>query len=146
MDHLYYNSAFPKERNIWLKEVSRTFYLSIQALPKDLHFYVGHSYLICRLLDTLEDAYDITVETKIKALDKAISCLNSSDNFDENNDIFKHLAATSDIKPYEKILLENSFKIFECINTFPENVQAVIRKWTIEMAEGMKKYSFGSPS
>ncbi|MCK4980130.1 MAG: phytoene/squalene synthase family protein [Candidatus Delongbacteria bacterium] len=144
MDHLYYNSVFPKERNIWLKEVSRTFYLSIQALPKDLHFYVGHSYLICRLLDTLEDAYDITVETKIKALDKAISCLTSSDNFDENDDIFKHLAATSDIKPFEKVLLENSFKIFECIDTFPENVQTIIRKWTIEMAEGMKKYSFGS--
>ena len=144
MDINYYNSVFPKERNIWLKEVSRTFYLSIQALPKDLHFYVGHSYLICRLLDTLEDAYDITVETKIKALDKAISCLKSSGNFDKNDDIFKHLAATSDIKPFEKVILENSFNIFECTNTFPENVQTVIRKWTIEMAEGMKKYAFGS--
>lgn len=144
MDLNYYKSDFPKERNIWLKEVSRTFYLSIQALPKDLHIYVGHSYLICRLLDTLEDAYDITVETKIKALDKAISCIKSINNFDNNDDIFKHLAKTSDIKPYEKILLQNSFKIFECINTFPENVQSIIRQWTIEMAEGMKKYAFGS--
>ena len=144
MDLHYYNSVFPKERNIWLKEVSRTFYLSIQALPKDLHIYVGHSYLICRLLDTLEDAYDITVETKIKALDKAISCITSVDNFDKADDIFKHLAETSDIKPYEKILLKNSFKIFECVDTFPEKVQTIVRKWTIEMAEGMKKYSFGS--
>lgn len=144
MDVKYYNSVFPSERNIWLKEVSRTFYLSIKALPEDLHFYVGHSYLICRLLDTLEDAYDITVETKIKALDQAISCISSIDNFDEDNDIFRHLAETSDIKPYEKILLQNSFKIFECIDTFPDNVQTVIRKWTIEMAEGMKKYVFGT--
>ncbi|MDA3884945.1 MAG: phytoene/squalene synthase family protein [Candidatus Delongbacteria bacterium] len=144
MDTDYYNFIFPKERNTWLKKVSRTFYLSIQALPKDLHIYVGHSYLICRLLDTLEDAFDITVDTKIKALDKAISCIASIDNFDKSDDIFKHLAATSDIKPYEKILLENSFKIFECIGTFPEIVQSVIRKWTIEMAEGMKKYAFGT--
>lgn len=144
MNKDYYNTEFPELRNIWLKEVSRTFYLSIMALPKDLHFYVGHSYLICRLLDTLEDAYDINVETKIKALDNAISCIRSIDNFDKNNDIFGHLAEISDIKPYEKILLKNSYKIFECINTFPENVQLIIRKWTVEMAQGMKKYAFGS--
>jgi len=144
IDKKYYNTDFADRRNIWLKEVSRTFYPSIKVLPKDLHFYVGHSYLICRLLDTLEDAYDITVETKKKALDDAIFCLKNTGNHKKENNIFSKIAKTSDIKPFEKIILENSFDVFNCIDTFPENVQKFIREWTIEMAEGMKKYSFGT--
>ncbi len=144
IDKKYYNTEFAVKRNIWLKEVSRTFYPSIKILPEDLHFFVGHSYLICRLLDTLEDAYDITVETKKEALDEAISCLKNPENYKKENNIFFKIAATSDIKPYEKIILENSFDVFECVDTFPENVQKFVREWTIEMAEGMKKYSFGT--
>jgi len=144
IDEKYYNTEFADKRNIWLKEVSRTFYPSIKILPKDLHFYVGHSYLICRLLDTLEDAYDITVKTKKDALDDAVSCLKNAGNYKKENNLFFKIAATSDIKPYEKIILENSFDVFSCVDTFPENVQKFIREWTIEMAEGMKKYSFGT--
>jgi farnesyl-diphosphate farnesyltransferase len=144
IDEKFYRSVFAERRNIWLKEVSRTFYPSIKVLPKDLHFYVGHSYLICRLLDTLEDAYDISVKTKKEALDDAILCLKDTQNCKTNDNIFSRIAATSDIKPFEKVILENSFNVFECVDTFPENVQKFIREWTIEMAEGMKKYSFGT--
>lgn len=144
MDDRFYGSEFAEKRNIWLREVSRTFYPSIKALPKDLHFYVGHSYLICRLLDTLEDAYDITVEVKKRALDEAAKCIKDPAAFPKENNIFAHIAETSDIKPFEKVILENAFNIFECLETFPENVRLHIRKWTVEMAEGMKKYSFGS--
>ncbi|HAQ62634.1 TPA: hypothetical protein DCR49_11680 [Candidatus Delongbacteria bacterium] len=144
IEEKYYNTEFADKRNIWLKEVSRTFYPSIKILPKGLHFYVGHSYLICRLLDTLEDAYDISVEMKKEALNDAISCLENTGNYKKENNIFSKIAKTSDIKPFEKIILENSFDVFECVDTFPENVQKFIREWTIEMAEGMKKYSFGT--
>ncbi len=143
-DLKFYNGEFARNRNIWLKEVSRTFYPSIKALPKDLHFYIGHSYLICRLLDTLEDAYDITAEIKKSALDQAIICIDDPSKFNKENDIFSDIAKTSDIKPFEKIILENAFSIFECIETFPTPVQKHIRKWTVEMAGGMKKYAFGS--
>lgn len=143
-DKNFYRTDFAEKRNIWLKEVSRTFYPSIKALPEDLHFYVGHSYLICRLLDTLEDAYDITVEMKKEALDTAISCIKDPTGYPQDPNIFIKIADDSDIKPYEKIILQNSFNVFECIDTFPENVQKMIREWTIEMAEGMKKYSFGT--
>lgn len=144
MDDSFYSSEFAEKRNIWLKEVSRTFYPSIKALPKDLHFYVGHSYLICRLLDTLEDACDITVEVKKRALDEAIKCIKDPSDFPKEDNIFVNIAETSDIRPFEKVILQNAFNIFECVETFPENVRVHIRKWTVEMAEGMKKYSFGS--
>jgi len=144
MDKQYYGKDFAKKRNIWLKEVSRTFYPSIKVLPRDLHFYVGHSYLICRLLDTLEDAYDITVEKKRSALNQAILCIKYSAEYPKENNTFADIAATSDIKPYEKVILENAFEVFECLETFPDTVRSDIRNWTTEMADGMKKYSFGS--
>ena len=96
MNYKYYCSEFAGLRNTWLKEVSRTFYPSIKALPADLHIYVGHSYLICRLLDTLEDAYDITVEKKKEALHQAILCIKNSGNYSVENDVFSDIAATSD--------------------------------------------------
>ncbi len=144
MDKHYYGTEFAKKRNIWLKEVSRTFYPSIKILPKDLHFYVGHSYLICRLLDTLEDAYDITVEKKKEAIHQAVISIRDHSYFPKKNNTFAEIAATSDIKPFEKVILENAFEVFECIDTFPDIVRSDIRTWTTEMAEGMKKYSFGS--
>ena len=141
MDKQYYGTEFAEKRNIWLKEVSRTFYPSIKILPKDLHFYVGHSYLICRLLDTLEDAYDITVEKKKEALHQAVLCIKNPSNFPGDNNIFAEIASTSDIKPFEKVILENAFEVFECLDTFPDIVKSDIRDWTTEMADGMKKYS-----
>jgi farnesyl-diphosphate farnesyltransferase len=138
------SSGFAEKRDIWLKEVSRTFYPSIKALPKDLSVYVGHSYLICRFLDTIEDAYDITVANKIKALDAAIDCINDPAALSGTDNIFNDIADRSDIKPYEKVILKNAPDIFFCINTFPADVQAHIRKWTVEMAVGMKKYAFGA--
>jgi len=144
IDEKFYRTVFAEKRNIWLKEVSRTFYLSIKVLPEDLNNYVGHSYLLCRLLDTIEDAYDISVKEKIDILDKAIVFIKNPYKFDPSNDVFSALADKSDIKEFEKIILKNSFNIFECIETFPENVRKTIRTWTVEMAEGMKKYSFGA--
>ncbi|MBU4487263.1 MAG: squalene/phytoene synthase family protein [Candidatus Delongbacteria bacterium] len=144
IDSKFCNGEFAKNRNNWLKEVSRTFYPSIKVLPSDLCCYVGHSYLLCRLLDTIEDAYDIPAEEKKDILNKAIECIKDPMKFDRSNDVFSALADKSDIKEYEKIILRNSFHIFECIETFPENVRKSIRTWTVEMAEGMKKYSFGT--
>ena len=39
-----------------LPQVSRTFALSIEMLPEALREYVRVAYLLCRVLDTIEDA------------------------------------------------------------------------------------------
>ena len=38
-----------------LQEVSRTFALTIPQLPEPLDWVVGNAYLLCRLVDTIED-------------------------------------------------------------------------------------------
>ncbi len=139
----YYKKTFPAKRDLWVKKVSRTFALSIKILPGDLRAYIGHSYLICRLLDSLEDAPDLPVSRKHEALDIAKEAINSPDALKKSSSYLAELAAQSDIAPWEKELLIHSEELFQCLETFPRDIRKSIRTWTCEMADGMKKYAFG---
>ena len=52
-----------------LGSVSRTFALTIPLLPPVIETVVGNTYLLCRIVDTIEDAADLNPETK-QALSK----------------------------------------------------------------------------
>ena len=49
---------------IMLEGVSRTFALTIPQLPKGLFPVVANAYLLCRIVDTIEDEVDLTAEQK----------------------------------------------------------------------------------
>ena len=143
----YYRTDFLITRDIWLEKVSRTFTMSIRILPPNLRNFVGHSYIICRFLDTIEDAPNLKVSKKIEALDLAIESIRSYNDNDETakselyfTELSKKITSA---KEWDIVLLKNSRKIFECLHTFPKNIIEIIQTWTIEMAEGMKKYAFG---
>lgn len=47
-----------------LSSVSRTFALTIPLLPPAIEKVVGNTYLLCRIVDTIEDAADLSPQTK----------------------------------------------------------------------------------
>ena len=47
-----------------LGSVSRTFALTIPLLPPVIEKVVGNTYLLCRIVDTIEDAADLSPQTK----------------------------------------------------------------------------------
>ena len=47
-----------------LSSVSRTFALTIPLLPPMIEKVVGNTYLLCRIVDTIEDAAELTPEAK----------------------------------------------------------------------------------
>ena len=47
-----------------LGAVSRTFALTIPLLPKNLEAVIGNTYLLCRIIDTIEDAPKLGIEDK----------------------------------------------------------------------------------
>ena len=47
-----------------LGSVSRTFALTIPLLPERIEKVVGNTYLLCRIVDTIEDATDLSAQTK----------------------------------------------------------------------------------
>lgn len=49
-----------------LGSVSRTFALTIPLLPGVIEIVVGNTYLLCRIVDTIEDAASLNPETKQK--------------------------------------------------------------------------------
>ena len=47
-----------------LSSVSRTFALTIPLLPPEIEKVVGNTYLLCRIVDTIEDAPELSAQTK----------------------------------------------------------------------------------
>jgi farnesyl-diphosphate farnesyltransferase len=53
-----------------LASVSRSFYLSIKALPAALREPIGLAYLLARISDTIADASEATPETRLSSLEE----------------------------------------------------------------------------
>ena len=66
-----------ERQQYFLSTVSRTFALTIPLLPKELEDWVGNSYLLCRITDTIEDAVYLDNELKKFHMNKFASLLSS---------------------------------------------------------------------
>jgi farnesyl-diphosphate farnesyltransferase len=51
-----------------LKEVSRSFYLTLRVLPKSVRPQIGLAYLLARTTDTIADTEIVSVEQRLKSL------------------------------------------------------------------------------
>src|ERR1051325_9375954 len=51
-----------------LKEVSRSFYLTLRVLPKSIRSQIGLAYLLARTTDTIADTEIVPVEQRLKML------------------------------------------------------------------------------
>jgi farnesyl-diphosphate farnesyltransferase len=51
-----------------LKEVSRSFYLTLRVLPKSIRSQIGLAYLLARTTDTIADTEIVPVEQRLKSL------------------------------------------------------------------------------
>ena len=51
-----------------LKEVSRSFYLTLRVLPKSIRLQIGLAYLLARTTDTVADTEIVSVEQRLKLL------------------------------------------------------------------------------
>src|SRR5262245_47229024 len=51
-----------------LKEVSRSFYLTLRVLPARIRLQIGLAYLLARTTDTIADTNLVSVELRLKAL------------------------------------------------------------------------------
>ena len=69
-----------------LEGVSRTFALTIPQLPQALYVAVANAYLLCRIVDTIEDEVSLTVEQKkhfCSAFIDVVKTGSGSENFAE---------------------------------------------------------------
>jgi len=122
-----------------LPHVSRSFSLCIKLLPKPIDKEVMISYLIFRVIDTIEDS-SAKLEFKKELFDGFIEILSShSYNKDLTSKCGKNLMKKLNFS-YESILLKNLNVVIKVYFSFPETIRNDILKYSKESAQGMYKF------
>lgn len=123
----------------FLPKVSRTFALSISQLKEPLRTEICLTYLICRILDTIEDSPALPLKRKKEAINFFLGSLKTTSS-DEGifNDIFNELNGQSASDDAE--LVRNGEKIKRSFFAIRKESQKAIYPWVVEMGKGMVLY------
>ena len=106
-----------------LKEVSRSFYLTLRVLPAPIRPQIGLAYLLARTTDTIADTGVVAVDSRLSALaqlrDRIVGTSSTRLEFGS--------LATNQSLPAEKILLERAEESVGLLNEFSTPDQKLIR-------------------
>lgn len=119
-----------------LPEVSRTFALGISLLREPLSLQIGVAYLICRILDSVEDTNAVAPQIRFVLLRKMALGLCHPQR-DALLQEIKAIFPESKFTGAEMNLLHNTGRVMAVFDSFPANVQSIIQDCAKEMAEGM---------
>ena len=122
-----------------LGSVSRTFALTIPLLPPTIEVVVGNTYLLCRIIDTIEDAAELSPIEKqelsklfLEAVLGAISvetfvspCLEALKNYSNVDELD---------------LIAHTPTVLRILHTFPDADQAAISRCVSIMSDGMSHF------
>ncbi|MCG7334762.1 phytoene/squalene synthase family protein [Sporosarcina sp. ACRSM] len=125
-------SNFPKDAMRMLKETSRTFYIPITFLQKELKYSVASAYLVFRAIDEIEDHEGLDNNVKYTILMQVSELFNKP--FD-NETYLKILGQTKEQLPAVTI------RLAEWLQACPEDVLPIVTNAAREMASGMAKWS-----
>lgn len=119
-----------------LPKVSRSFALCIKVLPKPLNEQMMLSYLIYRIIDTVEDS-GAPLGTKRALFDEFLSVLRPAEMDAEKALACKERLCGKIDCTYEKELMENADAVVRAYYAQPKAVRAYILKRGRTMAKGM---------
>jgi farnesyl-diphosphate farnesyltransferase len=129
------------EKTCWelLPKVSRSFALCIKILPKPLNSQMMVSYLIYRIIDTIEDS-KAPLATKKELFSEFVSLFSSRalDGQKARDCSAKLLSKLN--YTYEENLLRNADTVLRFYYSQPAKARASIRKWGGVMARGMFEF------
>jgi farnesyl-diphosphate farnesyltransferase len=114
--------------------VSRTFALSILALPPALREPIGIAYLLCRIVDSVEDA------DRRRALFDAFDALLEDDGADPAG-FERAFQVGIEVSDAERTLCRRAGATFRRFRALPAPKREAIRPSVREMSRGMRMYS-----
>ena len=123
-----------------LPQVSRTFALSIAMLPPTLRDAVGHAYLLCRIVDSIEDDARLPLEQRLALFD-AFDAVVAGDTTDE--DLLERAASEAGLgeTPAESELCARSGSVLRAYRALDRSQREAIRPRVLEMSRGMREYA-----
>src|SRR5262247_2830433 len=122
-----------------LDEVSRTFALTIPQLPADLRRVVSNAYLLCRIVDTIEDEPVLTGAQKNSFCQQFLRTLNVARNaepFSRN----LGTALSGQTPPAEHELIRNIPRVLRITRSFSESQREALQQCIRAMAKGMGEF------
>lgn len=114
-----------------LKTTSRTFYIPISLLPRELQAAVASAYLCMRAIDEIEDHLELDNLAKARLLRQISLNLQETVNNSQSSHFTKGLAA------YQEVLPEVSLRLGEWAILAPESIAPRIWDATAAMADRM---------
>lgn len=137
-----------------LKQVSRSFYLTLQVLPRSVKPQLSTAYLLARAADTIADTGLVQVRKRMEAL---LQLRKSIEETAEGRRVlppdFGVLAeaqneSEGDGTPAERILLENLGAVLDILRKFPDRDRRSIRDVLLTITHGqeMDLIRFGAAS
>lgn len=122
----------------WLRSVSRTFALSIELLPESLRGAVRTAYLLCRIVDTIEDQPQLPWaerETLYQSFDAMLAGA-------QEPSIFEALATRSTLgHGADGELCRGASTVLRSFEELSVAQQEAIRPSVLTMSAGMREYS-----
>ncbi len=122
-----------------LQDVSRTFALTIPQLPAALRDVVGNGYLLCRIVDTIED------DSQLSAAKKREFCTSFADVVKRGADatVFARaldLALAEATPTAERLLVRETPRVIRIGDGFTANQRQALETCVAIMAEGMAEF------
>ncbi|MEO1516818.1 MAG: phytoene/squalene synthase family protein [Bacteroidota bacterium] len=128
-----------------LMGVSRTFALTIPQLPKALRFVVSNAYLLCRIVDTIEDEPTLSFEEKEAFCQRFIAVVaEGADPESFAKDLSCRLSQQT--IPAEHQLVKDTAKVIEITRSLTKEQQDILERCLRIMVKGMLYYQKHRPT
>ncbi|PTR04589.1 farnesyl-diphosphate farnesyltransferase [Nitrosomonas nitrosa] len=122
-----------------LQDVSRTFALTIPQLPPSLYPVIGNAYLLCRIVDTVEDDNGLSSEQTRKFTDMFIRVVSGEIPAEAFAEALYPLLSTHTI-PAEHDLIKNTPAVIRITHSFNATQRNALERCVRIMGQGMADY------
>jgi len=122
-----------------LQEVSRTFALTIPVLPEDLRCVVGNAYLLCRIVDTVEDEPALTGGERARFSSDFVRVIAGDLDARRFADELAPLLSEATL-PAVRELIRRTPYVVSITRSFDERQRRAIERCVAIMAEGMVEF------
>ena len=124
-----------------LRQVSRTFALSIEQLPSVLRSTVATAYLLFRIADTIEDHPVLKSDRKASLLELWSDVLKHKKPLN----VFLSETSSLDRNDPEIQVIQNAPEILQTLDNLPPGFQSIVRKHVVDTSLGMARWQNHGP-
>ena len=122
-----------------LRSVSRTFALTIPLLPPSIEKVIGNTYLLCRIVDTIEDAANLSVSTKQELSKLFLDCV--LERLPAQDFVDACLLALRDYRNLDELdLIAHTPTVLRILHTCSKEDQEAVGRCISIMSDGMSYF------